>query len=491
MNEQPYSPLFGVSQRTQPALPEAERALLGAILANNRAYDQVSRFLKPEHFADAINASIFQAIARHVEAGQHTDAITLRVEFENAGILNDVGGVAYLVELLASMIGIDTVSGYGHAIHDCWARRQIIVLGTNLVDRAFGSDPDLMATDVAQSAIDELATITEEIALDRAVDFASAAKNVVERAEAAYRGDAGVGRLDTGLGSIDRIWNGLWPARLYFLMARSRTGKTSAMAQFCRHIAKEFMIEAKAGRREPECIHIFSLDMSQTDFQTINLAGETRWTADQITAGDIGDASAWVEFSRASKLLGELPIVIDGPPVDFTQFALRARAIKRQKGTRLVCLDYMDLIGRGAAYRRMERSEWIPTLGDKLKALAVELNVAILVLCQVNKSRDAADSTRPTITDLPFNGGNSADEIYALYRRELDMPTEPVGLKFVKDPEKRAQELWEWEQQRAAAAGQAEFIALKRRFGPLGVASLRFDGRSMSLREIDIRPGTT
>ncbi len=480
-------PLLGISQRVVPTNLIAEQATLGALLTNNRAYDQVSRFLKAEHFADPINARIYDAIARQIEDGHRVDAITLKAQFENAGILDEVGGIRYLAELLSSMVGIPVTHEYGRAIHDCWARRQLIALGVDLVDGAFGADPDLMAADVALAAIDGLSTINEAIALDR-VDFATAAQNVVDRAEAAYRGDAGVGRLDTGIDSIDRLWNGLWPGRLYYLMTRSRTGKTSAMAQFCRHIAREFMAEAKAARRDPDCIHIVSLDMGASDFQTLCLAGETRWTADQITAGDIGEADDWMEFVRAAKELGELPIVIDGAPLDWVQFALRARAVKRQRNTRLLCIDYMDLINKGQAFRRMERAEWIPTLGDHLKRLAVELNVAILVLCQVNKARDLADSTRPTITDLPFNGGNAADEIYALYRRELDMAPEPIGIKLVRDPEKRAQMIWEWDQQRAVAAGQAEFIALKRRFGPLGVASLRFDGPRMSFSEIAVGP---
>lgn len=478
MNEQPYSPLFGVSQRTQPALPEAERALLGAILANNRAYDQVSRFLKPEHFADAINASIFQAIARHVEAGQHTDAITLRVEFENAGILNDVGGVAYLVELLASMIGIDTVSGYGHAIHDCWARRQIIVLGTNLVDRAFGSDPDLMAADVAQSAIDELATINQAIALDITPDFATAARTVSDRAEAAFRGDSGSERLDTGIDSIDRLWNGLWPGRLYYLMARSRSGKTPAMLQFCRHIAR--------GLKAGEHVHVFSLEMPIEDLVVINVAGESKWSADDIRGGQIGDSADWVELDAVSKRIAALPIIVDDGRFTFPGLAVRARQIHRQKHTRLICVDYMDLVRRSDGQTRMGLAEWVPHLGYEFKGLAKELMVPIIVLRQVNKARDSADSTRPTLTDLPYDGGQAADEVHALYRRELDMPIEAPGLKFLKDAEKRAQASWEWEQQRAVAAGQAEFIALKRRFGPLGIASLRFEGRSMSLREIDL-----
>ena len=95
------SPLFGLSQRLPPSNVQAEQALLGALLANNKAYERVSEFLAAEHFADPIHGRIYQAISRRVEAGQLADAVTLKAEFEHAGILEEVGGTAYLTQLAA------------------------------------------------------------------------------------------------------------------------------------------------------------------------------------------------------------------------------------------------------------------------------------------------------------------------------------------------------------------------------------------------------
>ena len=98
------SPLLGLSQRLPPSNSPAEQALLGALLANNRAYERVSEFLAPEHFVDPVHGRIYQAVARRIEAGQLADAITLKAEFEHAGILDEVGGVPYLAQLLTSMV---------------------------------------------------------------------------------------------------------------------------------------------------------------------------------------------------------------------------------------------------------------------------------------------------------------------------------------------------------------------------------------------------
>src|SRR5690242_11640039 len=100
------SPLLGPPQRLPPCNIQAEQSLLGALLANNRAYERVAEFLEPEHFADPIHARIFQAIVRRIAKGQLADAVTLKAEFEHSGVLEEVGGTAYLAQLLTAMVGI-------------------------------------------------------------------------------------------------------------------------------------------------------------------------------------------------------------------------------------------------------------------------------------------------------------------------------------------------------------------------------------------------
>src|SRR5579875_1027074 len=141
------SPLAGLSQRLPPSNLQAEQALLGALLANNKAYERVSEFLIPDHFADPIHGRIFQAIVRRIEAGQLADAVTLKAEFEHSGVLEEVGGTAYLAQLLTAMVGIINAGEYGRAIHDAWLRRQLIDIGETVVNRAFGMEAELDGKD--------------------------------------------------------------------------------------------------------------------------------------------------------------------------------------------------------------------------------------------------------------------------------------------------------------------------------------------------------
>ena len=155
------SPLLGLSQRLPPSNVQAEQALLGALLANNRAYERVSEFLAPEHFADPIHGRIFQAIARRIEAGQLADAVTLKAEFEHSGVLEEVGGTAYLAQLLTAMVGIINAGEYGRAVHDAWLRRQLIDIGETVVNNAFGADAELdgaQQIEAAEQSLFQLAT---------------------------------------------------------------------------------------------------------------------------------------------------------------------------------------------------------------------------------------------------------------------------------------------------------------------------------------------
>jgi replicative DNA helicase len=130
-------PLLGLSQRLPPSNLSAEQALLGALLSNNKAYDRVSEFLLPDHFADPVHARIYLSISRRIEASQIADPVTLRGEFEHSGVLDEVGGTAYLAQLLTAMVGIINAGDYGRTIYDAWIRRQLIDIGETVVNQAF------------------------------------------------------------------------------------------------------------------------------------------------------------------------------------------------------------------------------------------------------------------------------------------------------------------------------------------------------------------
>jgi replicative DNA helicase len=222
------SPLLGLSQRMPPSNIAAEQALLGALLANNRAYDRVSDFLAPEHFADPINGRIYQAIVRRLEAGQLADAVTLRGEFEHNGVLEEVGGTAYLAQLVTAMVGIINAGDYGRVMYDTWLRRQLIDIGETVVNNAFGADPELDGGQQIQAGEEQLYQLaTAGRSDDRMVPFEAALTAAIKAAEAAFKRSGHVAGLSTGLRDLDKKMGGLHKSDLLILAGRPGMGKSA------------------------------------------------------------------------------------------------------------------------------------------------------------------------------------------------------------------------------------------------------------------------
>ena len=158
------------------------------------------------------------------------------------------------------------------------------------------------------------------------------------------------------------LWGGLWPGELY-LPHGALTHRQDAVddADRAQRVAATLAIEAAEANRPREHVHVFSLEMTAEGLLTTTLASTTRWSADQIKSGDIDN---WIEYERVAKSLDRFPIAIDDrADMDLAGLNLRARAVKRQRGTRLICIDYRELIRRGREQFRMQLPEWIPFLG--------------------------------------------------------------------------------------------------------------------------------
>ena len=153
--------LLGLPQRLPPSNSQAEQALLGALMSNNQACRHVEGFLQPRHFADPVHGAVFKAILRGFTAEKVTDAITLRAEFEGTGVLDEVGGTAYLGQLAAAVVGIINAGDYGRAIYDAWLRRELIDIGEEIVNRAFGADPEMDGAAQWDAATQRLARLPE------------------------------------------------------------------------------------------------------------------------------------------------------------------------------------------------------------------------------------------------------------------------------------------------------------------------------------------
>ena len=412
------SPLLGLSQRLPPSNLQAEQALLGALLSNNKAYDRVSEFLSPDHFADPVHARIYQSIVRRVEASQVADPITLRGEFEHSGALDEVGGTAYLAQLLTAMVGIINAGDYGRAIYDAWIRRQLIDIGETVVNLAFSPEPDLdgpKQIETAEQSLFELAT--HGTSDTKMLVFRDALAAAVRNAELAFRQPGGVSGLSTGLRDLDAKTGGLHPSDLLILAGRPGMGKTALATKIAFGAARSMM--AAAREKGPDVVPsssvaIFSLEMSAEQLATRLLSEESRVSSDRIRRGEIGNRD-FDKFVAVSKELQSLPLFIDDTPaITLSALRTRCRRLQRTRGLGLVVIDYLQLMRPSPGVRSESRVLEISMITQGLKALAKELKVpghgAVAAVARGRKPRgQAAAAVRPSRVRLDRAGRRRGD----------------------------------------------------------------------------------
>jgi replicative DNA helicase len=485
------SPLLGLSQRLPPQNLQAEQALLGALLANNKAYERVAEFLTADHFADPIHGRIFRAIARRIEAGQLADAVTLKGEFQHAGVLEEVGGTAYLAQLLTAMVGIINAGEYGRAIHDAWLRRQLIEIGETVVNNAFGAEPELDGSGQIEAAEQTLFQLATQGGGDGGlIPFERALTEAILGAERAFHRQGGVSGLTTGLRDIDARTGGLHPSDLLILAGRPGMGKTALATKVGFGAAKALLAEARAADPNAvpkSCIAIFSLEMSAEQLATRLLAEEARISADRIRRGDIGQKD-FDRFVQVSREIAGLPIQIDDTPaITMSALRTRCRRLKRTRGLALVVVDYLQLMRPAAGTRPESRVLEISQLTQGLKALAKELAVPVLALSQLSRAVESREDKRPQLSDLRESGTieQDADCVMFVYRDDYYLKQrEPKQIAFDSDDKYQVQ-LDKWKRDMEQVHNKSELIIAKQRHGPTGKIDLFFEAEFTRFADLD------
>jgi replicative DNA helicase len=484
--------LLGLSQRLPPSNVAAEQALLGALLANNKAYERVSDFLLPSHFADAIHARVFTAIARRVEAGQLADAVTLKGEFEHSGVLEEVGGTAYLAQLLSAMVGIINAGEYGRAIHDAWLRRQLIDIGETVVNNAFGADAELdggAQVEVAEQALFELAG---QGARDGGfISFDKALASAVDNAARAFARSGGVSGLSTGLRDLDKRTGGLHPSDLLVLAGRPGMGKSALATKIAFGAARTLLADAPPGAEPKGSVAIFSLEMSAEQLATRLLSETSRVSGDRIRRGDVMQRD-FDRFVGVVREIGGLPLHIDDTPaITLSALRTRCRRLKRTKGLSLVVIDYLQLMRPSAGSKIENRVLEISQITQGLKAIAKELAVPVLALSQLSRAVEQREDKRPLLSDLRESGSieQDADVVMFIYRDEYYLQQRAPKQIAFDNNDKFHTAVEKWQRDMETVHNRAELLIEKNRHGATGKIDLFFEGEFTRFADLDLTHG--
>ncbi len=429
--------------RVPPQSVEAEQAVLGGLMLAPEAFDRIADQLGEHDFYRRDHQLIFRAIRELAEKSRPYDAVTLGEWFESQGLGEQVAGGAYLVELASTTPSAANIKAYAEIVRDKAVLRQLIEVGTGIVNDGFQPEGRESGELLAKAEQDVFA-IGEARARGRS-DFVPVNKAMAEAfdvLQTRYANGGGITGMPTGYTEFDEMTAGLQPTDLLILAARPSMGKTTLALNMAEY----------AAMKTKKAVAVFSMEMSASQLALRLISSTGRVNATRLRTGQLEDED-WSRVTSAIRLLREAKIFIDDTPA-LSPEALRAKArrLKREHDLGLIVIDYLQLmqVPGNSENRATEISE----ISRNLKALAKELNVPVIALSQLNRSLETRTDKRPVMADLRESGAieQDADVIVFIYRDEY----------YNKDasPDK----------------GLAEVIIGKQRNGPTGSLKLKFFG---------------
>lgn len=471
--------------RRLPHNIDAEKALLGAIFSNNRAYEMVSDYLAPGHFALAQHGRIFEAAAKLIERGQIADSITLQRYFENEESLGEIGGPAYLDELTTSAVTVINAQEYGRIIYDLYLKRELINLGEDLVNRAYKGEVDdnaMSQIEIAEQGLYDLATSgTYEGGF---LAFKESILKAISIAEAAHKREGKLAGVGSGFRDLDRLLGGLHPSDLVILAGRPAMGKTALATNIAYNAAKDYL---ETNGEEGAVVGFFSLEMSAEQLAARILSEQSNISSDRMRKGELTN-DEFTRLVQASQALHQVPVFIDDTPA-LTVSALRTRArrLKRQSKLGLIIVDYLQLISGSAGSRNDGRVQEVSEITRGLKTLAKELHVPVIALSQLSRQVENREDKRPQLADLRESGSieQDADVVTFIYRDEYYLEKAEPKPRADESPDKFALRVANWEERLARVHNIAEVIISKQRHGPVGTVKLMFDGQFTRFGDLD------
>jgi len=471
-----------------PALPhnvEAEAALLGALMIDNRLAEDVQLKLRPDHFFEPAHGRIYEAILKLVDRNMIANPVTLRPMFEGDAELKELGGPSYLAQLTGSGAALIGARDFATQVYDLALLRALIGVGREMVEKAVDTSEAVDPKGQIEQAEVALYRVAEEGGEQGGVKtFAQATKLAVEMAERALNSGGHVSGVTTGLDSINAKLGGMHPSDLVILAGRPGMGKSSLATNIAFNAAQRYVRDLEDGIDPAKSVGapvaIFNLEMSADQLATRILAEQSGISSQDLRMGKISQQE-FRNLARASAELQNLPLYIDDTPaLTIAALRTRARRLKRQRGLGMIIVDYLQLLsGGGRSGGEQNRVQEISEISRGLKQLAKELNVPVIALSQLSRAVEQREDKRPQLSDLRESGSieQDADMVLFIYRDEYYVASREPKKPVEGDDPKVFEAHDEWMREMERSYGISELIIAKQRHGATGKVKLKFESR--------------
>jgi replicative DNA helicase len=379
----------GDGLKLPPHSIEAEQSVLGGLMLDSAAWDQIADRVVAEDFYRNDHRLIFEAAAVLIERSQPCDAVTLSGHLESLGLLEQVGGLSYLGGLARDTPTTANIRAYADIVRERSVLRQLITAGNQIVGSAL--DPEGRE---AREIVDEAERAVFEIAERGSrgkVGFRtvkSILPDVVNRIDELYHSDGSMTGIPTGFKKLDEMTSGLQPGDLIIIAGRPSMGKST--------LAVNIAENAALGSNKSAAI--FSMEMSAESLTLRMISSLGRINQSNLRSGRLEEQD-WPRIDSAMTQLSNAKIFIDETPgLTPTEIRARSRRLKRERGLDLIVVDYLQLMQ--VAGTKENRATEISEISRSLKALAKELKVPVIALSQLNRGVEQRVEKKPVMSDL-------------------------------------------------------------------------------------------
>ncbi|MBY8823097.1 replicative DNA helicase [Sphingomonas colocasiae] len=463
---------------------EAEAALLGAMMIDNRVAEDVMQKLRGDHFFEPVHGRIYDGVLKLVGRSMVANPVTLKPMFESDEAMRELGGPAYLARLTGSNAALIGARDFAEQIYELAQLRALIQVGRDLVTKAMDTTDEVNPKKQIEEAEVALYSVAEEGGETGSVkSFLQASRTAVEMAEKALNAGGGLSGVTTGLNCINERIGGLHHSDLIILAGRPGMGKTSLATNIAFNAAHRWQRDMEDGIEPKKSIGaktaFFSLEMAADQLATRVLSEQSGISSESLRMGKISQQE-FRNLARASGELENLPLFIDDTPgLTIAALRTRARRLKRRHDIGLIIIDYLQLLQGSGKSSDGNRVQEISEISRGLKTLAKEMNVPVIALSQLSRAVEQREDKRPQLSDLRESGSieQDADMVWFVYREDyyhsFKKPAEPDANSTADQ-----HDAWNaWLQEDFRISGMAQLIIAKQRHGATGAVRMRFDSK--------------
>lgn len=374
---------------------DPEKAVLGSILRDNDCLDDVLLSLRAEDFRTVANQTIFAAMMNLHRQAKPIDSVTLTDFIHKDGNLEKAGGYAHIASLLQAVLDGGNAVWYASQVADDSMGRAFFRHGQRVVGMC--QNPEAPIKEMVGTAERELFEIMERRVEAEAFSLDTCVGLVFDRLDAIQANDLSMRGIPSGLLDLDDVTGGFKKSDLIIIGARPSVGKTAFALNIARHVCLDLKIP----------VFFASLEQSKTDLAERIILNEALVDSYKIRTNQLG-AEDLEKLIKAGGEFRRAPMWIDDKSnQSLTRIAAMARRQKRRNGIQLLIVDYLQLIEPESS--KLPRQEQVSGISRRLKSIAKDLDIPVIVLCQVNRSPEGRADKCPKLSDLRESGAIEAD----------------------------------------------------------------------------------